>query len=419
MHYSNHGDVLYAHVDNNSTVVDILPDIASKCTSLVVEEGVTGVNLRGAGFSHYTLPNSLKYIKGVNRDVVVKSVRASSNTNGIVELVKDNIEEVDLMWNESYDAKLTDDGVLLLSSQSCKVVPIAKWAVSKVKEIVILGSFEIIPPRAFKDYTSLLKVRIEAPIHTIGSQAFIRCSALSSVELPYTLREIGTEAFSCCRELCEITLPPNLKIIKTNAFHRCSSLTEIVLPSRLKECKTGIFSYCSKLEKVQWGSSMSQIPADTFAHCTALKEVSIPSSVSRIGASAFKYCTSLPDIPHMSNVRTFPKDAFLGCTGFVSITIPEGIAGLHINSFLGCSNLVSVRVPTSMRNLPRMYFPANVEMLASTNIPYMLSKLPNHRVVNYIVNNKITEPFILMPILRSIVDEVPEVKSILEVLHSE
>lgn len=108
-----------------------------------------------------------------------------------------------------------------------------------------------IAPSAFRDRSSLVSVRFEAPeaLSVLGDYAFAGCTSLASFTLPEGLERIGTGAFRGCTSLALFTFPEE--------------------------------------------SACRAIGAEAFRGCTAFVEFSIPESITEIGANAFYECTGL------------------------------------------------------------------------------------------------------------------------------
>lgn len=97
-------------------------------------------------------------------------------------------------------------------------------------------ALEALPMGAFEFCEQLTCVRIprDAPMKTIGEDAFYCCEALAQVELPEGLERIGENAFMQCNALKKIDLPRNLEELGEGAFWDCGALTSLIIPEKVK-----------------------------------------------------------------------------------------------------------------------------------------------------------------------------------------
>mgnify|MGYP003304504942 CR=1 FL=1 len=64
----------------------------------------------------------------------------------------------------------------------------------------------------------------DAPITTIGTEAFRKCINLTTIAIPKSITLIEDLAFCECSNLISITIPDNVRRIETFVFADCKSL---------------------------------------------------------------------------------------------------------------------------------------------------------------------------------------------------
>ena len=116
-------------------------------------------------------------------------------------------------------------------------------------------------------------MKFDAPITSIGDEAFFDCGTLKRVIIPNSVTSIGGSAFYYCSSLTSATIGNGVTSIGGSAFYYCSSLTSVTI-----------------------GNSVTSIGNYAFHDCTSLTSVTIPDSITSIGASAFSNCRSLASV---------------------------------------------------------------------------------------------------------------------------
>lgn len=217
----------------------------------------------------------------------------------------------------------------------------ASLATSAFEKCIKLTSVTLsrsIPPKAFKNCTSLKEVVLTDGAMSIGVEAFAGCSSLETLIIPSTTETIGEKAF-CETRIKELTLPSSVDV-KSGAFANCKALVEIKSVGnyeRSGELGERAFEGCSSLEKADLPAFHS-IGNRAFAECGKLYEIRLKEGLRAIGAEAFSGDESLKKltIPRSANKfgRNFIKDVAVEKENFLDALKKERGALLK---FGGCS----------------------------------------------------------------------------------
>ena len=211
-------------------------------------------------------------------------------------------------------------------------------------------------------------IEFNAPITTIGEEAFWNCSSLTSVTIPDSVTEIGWSAFANCISLTSITIPDIVTTIGVCAFYSCSSLTSITIPDSVTSVGNQAFDGCSSLTSITIPDSVTTIGWGAFCRCSSLTSVTIPDSVTTIGSSAFYYCSSLTSVTIPDSVTTIGGYAFNGCSSLTSVTIPNSVTTIEMYAFSDCDSLTSITIPDSVTTIGSSAF-SHCDSLTSVTIP--------------------------------------------------
>ena len=114
-------------------------------------------------------------------------------------------------------------------------------------------------PQGTFDFKS---IDIQAPVKTIGQNAFYGLTRLVDVTLPEGLEEIEFGAFSNCTKLAKITLPSTLKSL--GAAFKYTAITTIVIPHSVTYIDNGALTDMPSLTSVTFADSPEPIKLDTW-----------------------------------------------------------------------------------------------------------------------------------------------------------
>ena len=211
-------------------------------------------------------------------------------------------------------------------------------------------------------------IKFDAPVASIGRNAFSGCDSLTSVIIPNGVTEIGEQAFYDCSSLTSVTIGNNVTSIGYAAFSWCSSLTSVTIGNNVTSIGYAAFSWCSSLTSVTIGNNVTEIGKQVFYNCSSLTSVTIGNNVTSIGNYAFYNCSSLTSVTIPDGVTSIGYAAFSLCSNLTSVTIPDGVTSIEQRAFYNCSSLTSVTIGNNVTSIGNYAF-YDCSSLTSITIP--------------------------------------------------
>ena len=257
----------------------------------------------------------------------------------------------------------------------------------------------------FKNKTSLVSLKIDENIETIGANAFEGCTNLQKIWLPSTLKSIDQNAFKSCTNIThigsKITTPFT---INANVFANYTKPKLFVPDNTTTEYQeTEAWSNFVKVREAEFVDVMtsenitydllkegSNIAVLTTATNPENGKVTIPPSikyknvaytVTEIAESAFNGCTSLQTLVLPSTLKTIGDNAFSQCTKLTTI-----------NSNIAAEDLFPINenvFPAAVYSTATVYVPSD-EYYGKTMAKYQ-NTAGWKKFVNYIEGEKLQE----------------------------
>ena len=200
-----------------------------------------------------------------------------------------------------------------------------EWSSLKdeVENVVVNEGVTNIGKHAFMSFSKLKDVKIASTVEIIDFAAFEGCTALAEITLTEGLKELGEEAFFECSSLTSISIPEKVTYLPDYIFQSCKSLKNIDLGNVRKFGKQ-VFQYCG-FEKFVIPDGVKTLSENMFFSCRNMKTIDIPACVDTIESGAFYYC-ELDTIKFLG--ETFPQ-----LTGFNNFTMhkEDGDVVISIN----------------------------------------------------------------------------------------
>ena len=285
--------------------------ISSYTTSIVIEEGVTG--LADGVFSSFH---------------ALTSVSMSNSLRSIGNYAFSQCEALPSVTIPEGVTEIGENAFFLTDSLSSVKIP---------------GTVKTIGKDAFRAAgykVSKLTVTIEKGITTIGDTAFAATN-IYEINIPDSVKTIGEGAFQGSSKLQKVTMGDSVTKIGAGAFQSCDELTSIRLSNNLTEIPELMLYNCPKITKVTLPSKIKSIGKSAFCHCDNLTKITIPSGVTEIGPSAFSL-TKITSVVIPNKVKVIGEGAFEFCKQLEKITFPAGITDIKAAAFNGCDNLKHV-----------------------------------------------------------------------------
>ena len=222
--------------------------------------------------------------------------------------------------------------------------------------IVIKGTLEEIPEKAFNNFTTLKSITLPNGVKTIGNKAFNGCKNLTSVTISDSVISIGDNAFSECDGITSIIIPNSVTSIGEQTFYYCKNLTDVIIGNGVTSIGYQAFWGCNKLTRVTMGDSVTSIGKQAFDYCDAITDVYISDLIAwcniDFGSRSSNPVDNIATL-HLNNaivselvipdkITTIKANTFCSCCSIISVTIPHTITSIAKDVFFNCANLSQV-----------------------------------------------------------------------------
>ena len=162
---------------------------------------------------------------------------------------------------------------------------------SKLKDAVLSDSVTSVGDYAFSNCEALQNAVFGPNVTYMGNMIFDGCKAFTYFK---TASDIAAQAFEGNKTLVTVRMEDTVKTIGERAFSGCTALNFITWPTSLHEIKDYAFNGCTKLNTISMEAADEMtIGNDAFFGCSNLKTVTLPEGLVKIGEKAFADCKEL------------------------------------------------------------------------------------------------------------------------------
>lgn len=312
-----------------------------------------------AGYGVWLLQDVLE--NGKNVKLSVRSVTVGEDVEYLGQYLLSDIiaEKITIEQNvKSIHAKCFEDAEIneiYFNSNDCRFVDCEEWeggierdpnrflgtnspfSYMTVYYFTFGDKIDRIPGWFFCNAKSIIEVKIEGEVKSIGDGAFYHLKKLAEITIPSSVESIGKYSFLACYRLHTVNMSENVSLISDYAFWNCGALTDFNWNSETKTIGKNAFQWCSNLknfdfensvftqgsfsgvaaEKLRFGldekTENVDIPDESFMACENLDTVAIGDSVQSINSRAFADCKNLETAAIADSVTEIADDAFEGC----------------------------------------------------------------------------------------------------------
>jgi len=136
-------------------------------------------------------------------------------------------------------------------------------------EAIALEDVTVIGESAFNGCESLASVEFAPTLVSIGTYAFSN-TALTEIALPATLTS-ASGAFKNCTTLRKVRFAYGIPTISSDCFYGCSALADVVISATVTKISANAFKNCSALEFILFDGPMPQFQDQVFDNVTTVQ----------------------------------------------------------------------------------------------------------------------------------------------------
>ena len=181
---------------------------------------------------------------------------------------------------------------------------------------------------------------VDGGLYSKPDQKLIAC--LSDADT-FVVREgtkiIGRNAFRNCGSMTSIVLPDSVTIIESGAFVNCASLQSVTIPEGVCNIRDMIFYGCSSLSSVTIPDGVINIGYWVFDACPSLREITIPASVKFINKDVSIYASTTVNVIPGSYAEQFCKENGIPYKAFMNVPLDK--AGLSVSGKDGAASVTA------------------------------------------------------------------------------
>ena len=182
---------------------------------------------------------------------------------------------------------------------------------------------------------------VNANATSLGNYCFKVCKSLVRVRLNDGLKSIGTEGFNECAalETVENFLPDSLEALGSKAFYGCKALAGGMTANGLRSVKDRVFRSCQSLRTVDLGNApVTNFPDYVFFDCPKLGSAILPNGLRTMGIGVFEGCSSLTNVtpllpPKLETLGTDSNPVFINDPVQGHVVSPPSLARIGTRAF--------------------------------------------------------------------------------------
>ena len=392
-------------------------------TTLVLEEGVTGLNqyafYKCASLKNIVLPSSLKEIgKDAFRGVKIES--ADIWGTHYTYFPKTDLKTIAFNGKKVYNyfQGLNSLETIVLKEGVEEIERASFRNCTNVKKIVLPTTLKKVEEDAFynlfkveevhiSDVASLLKIEkgnvFSSPIAN-AKKLYLNGTPITEIVVPDSVTEIDDYTFYGAKFLNKIVLNDTITRIGERAFFSADNLNELVFGnSKGLSFGSEAFSAINN-ESVSvtvpsleiWMSYNFTAPGSSpvvnvsfynrslkFGDAPFDGNLVIPASITAIGDYAFEGVNNMESITIHDGVTSIGKSAFDGCGAIKSVYIGEGVKTVGENAFRSCS-VENMEIKANFESVGGGRLNCSISYLEATNnsFPYIDTSTLIEAVVN-------------------------------------
>lgn len=239
-----------------------------------------------------------------------------------------------------------------------------------LESIVMPETLDVLGANCFDECYKLESVTVPYGVEEIPDAAFAKCMAMKSIVIPETVEEIGYSAFAGCTALKDvyysgaqedweyIDVKTGNKYLQNASFH-CGDNSWLADEDRVAALE---WSISKKGVLTISGDGMmpdySHVESPWASRRKEIKSVVIEDGITSISENAFQYCSNLETASIPDSVKSMGNAAFYKCGKLKEIEIPEGVEIIGEETFNCCDALKTVYIPASVTEIENSAFNA-------------------------------------------------------------